>query len=76
MKTKRKNKYAKNRARLQPAKDFDKAIVGKMPNGYLIYDHWALVDILVKTNRCSEDEALDWISYNISCLPLALAYWQ
>lgn len=74
MKKNRKSKYAKHRARIQPASVFDKAIVGKMPNGYLVYDHSALISILMDKDGFSMDEAIDWISYNISCLPLAIAY--
>ena len=74
MKKNPKSKYAKHRARIQPASVFDKAICGKMSNGYLVYDHSALVSIFMEKDGFTMDEAIDWISYNISCLPLALAY--
>ena len=74
---KRKTKLAKERARLEPRKDFDKAIVGKMPNGTLIYSFHDLVKILLNTNKSWDEEmARDWIDYNISCLPLVINYYK
>jgi hypothetical protein len=74
---KRKTKLAKLRARLEPRKDFDKAIVGKMPNGTLIYSFHSLVKILIETNESwNEEDARDWIDFNISCLPLVINYYK
>jgi hypothetical protein len=74
---KRKTKLAKERARLEPRKDFDKAIVGKMPNGILIYSFHSLCTILMRTNKdWTEEDARDWIDYNISCLPLVINYYK
>jgi hypothetical protein len=74
---KRKTKLAKERARLEPRKDFDKAIVGKMPNGMLIYSFHDLVKILLNTNKTwDEDMARDWIDFNIACLPLVINYYE
>jgi hypothetical protein len=74
---KRKTKLAKERARLEPRKDFDKAIVGKMPNGMLIYSFHDLVKILLNTNKTwDEDMARDWIDFNIACLPLVINYYK
>jgi len=74
---KRKTKLAKERARLEPRKSFDKAIVGKMPNGILIYSFHSLVKILIETNESWDDEmARDWIDYNIACLPLVINYYK
>lgn len=74
---KRKTKLAKERARLEPRKTFDKAIVGKMPNGTLIYSFHSLMDILLQTNKSWDEEmARDWIDFNISCLPLVINYYK
>lgn len=74
---KKKSKLAKERARLEPRKDFDKAIVGKMPDGTLIYSFHSLVKILIETNESWDDEmARDWIDYNIACLPLVINYYK
>lgn len=74
---KRKTKLAKERARLEPRKTFDKAIVGKMPNGILIYSFHSLMDILLQTNKSWDEEmARDWIDFNISCLPLVINYYK
>jgi len=74
---KRKTKLAKERARLEPRKTFDKAIVGKMPNGMLIYSFHDLVKVLIEANKSWDEEmARDWIDYNISCLPLVINYYK
>lgn len=74
---KKKSKLAKERARLEPRKTFDKAIVGKMPNGMLIYSFHDLVKVLIEANKSWDEEmARDWIDYNISCLPLVINYYK
>ena len=74
---KKRSKLAKERARLEPRKDFDKAIVGKMPNGTLIYSFHSLISILLSQNeKWDEEMARDWIDYNIACLPLVINYYK
>jgi hypothetical protein len=71
------NKKAKERARLEPRKDFDKAITGKMPDGTLIYGFHELIEVLLKQNeKWDEEMARDWIDYNIACLPLVINYYK
>lgn len=74
---KRKTKLAKERARLEPRKSFDKAIVGKMPDGTLIYSFHSLIKIFMTINEdWSEETARDWIDYNVSGLPLVINYYK
>lgn len=74
---KRKAKLAKERARLEPRKTFDKAIVAKKQDGTLIYSYHSLVKIFMTINKdWSEETARDWIDYNVSGLPLVINYYK
>jgi hypothetical protein len=74
---KRKKKPSDFFARLEPRKDFDKAIVGKMPNGMLIYNFHELVKIIISINEGWDEEmARDWIDFNIASLPLVINYYR
>jgi hypothetical protein len=68
-------KYSKNAIRIEPRKDYDKALLGRTKDGRLIYSYWKLVevtiDILYKKNKSEylseeeTDEAVEWVEYNI-----------
>jgi len=74
---KSRKKKTKELARLEPRKSFDKAIVGKMPNGTLIYSFHELIRIFRDINKDWDDEtARDWIDYNVACLPLVINYYK
>lgn len=73
----RKPKQNKDAVRLEPREDFDKAIIGKLPNGTLIYSFHELIRILRSTNDTwTVDDARDWIDYNIASLPLVINYYK
>jgi hypothetical protein len=74
---KSRKKKTKELARLEPRKLFDKAIVGKMPNGMLIYSFHSLTEIFQKVNKDWDyDMTRDWIDYNVACLPLVINYYK
>lgn len=45
----------------------DTAIVGIDQNDKLIYDFDSLVEAFMYNEKLSEEDAIDWIDYNIAC---------
>jgi hypothetical protein len=63
--------------RIEPRKQFDRALIGKLPNGTLIYSFHELIVILREINTdWTFDDAKDWIDYNIAGLPLVINYYK
>ena len=55
--------------------DFDKAIIGVTHDGKAVYDYDKMVYCLMKEDKISEEEAVDFIDYNtIRSLPYAGEY--
>lgn len=74
---KRKKKTCNHAVRIEPREDFDKAIVGRMPDGMLIYSFHELVKIIIEINEDWDEEmARDWIDFNIATLPLVINYYK
>jgi hypothetical protein len=55
------------RCRIEPAAQYDRALVIK--SGRLYYDYQKLIAVTQDLHQCSEDDAQDWVDYNICCLP-------
>lgn len=51
--------------KLEPHAVFKKAVVGKGKNGWLTYSYPLLVDICMKHHGFDEDDAIEWVDYNI-----------
>ena len=50
------------------ADGFDDAIIGYEPNsGKVVYEISAMVDILIRDQEMDEEEAIDYLSYNVLC---------
>jgi hypothetical protein len=61
----------KPRLRLEPHAKFKPALVGKPSE--LRYSYWKLVDVFVRKDGMSEEDAVDWVEYNImSLVPMGL----
>ena len=55
--------------------DFDEAIIGVTHDGKAVYDYDKMVYCLMKEDKISEEEAVDFIDYNtIRSLPYAGEY--
>lgn len=55
--------------------DFDEAIIGVTHDGNAVYDYDKMVYCLMKEDKISEEEAVDFIDYNtIRSLPYAGEY--
>ena len=52
---------------------YDEAIIGYTEEGRLIYDYYEMVKILQERDGMTEEEAIEWISYNTI---RALDYYQ
>ena len=55
--------------KLEPHKDFKKAIVKTSKDGCYTYNYYLLVDVCMKMNGWDWDTAVEWVEYNI--VPLA-----
>jgi hypothetical protein len=42
----------------------DKAVIGTDQRGYLVYDYWKLIKVFKKQGM-TEEEAAEWISFNV-----------
>lgn len=51
--------------RIEPAKEYDKAIHRQRRDGYIIYDYWKLVEVCMRLHDESMDDAIEWVEYNI-----------
>lgn len=47
-------------------KELDEAIVGETFDEMVVYSMEKIIEILMKVNSWSDDEAQDWFDYNIS----------
>lgn len=54
-----------NYIRIEPAKEYDKAIHKVRKDGYIIYDYWELVRVCMRLHNESIDDAIEWVEYNI-----------
>jgi hypothetical protein len=55
------------RCRVEPAKQYDRALVIK--SGRLAYDFDKLVSVTRRVYKLSPEDARDWVEYNICNLP-------
>ncbi len=55
------------RCRVEPAKQYDRALVIK--SGRLAYDFDKLVSVTKRVYKLSPEDAQDWVEYNICNLP-------
>ena len=44
--------------------DYDSAIIGVSESGRVIYDYDKMVEWLIKNEKFTEEEAVEWIDYN------------
>ena len=51
--------------RIEPAKEYDKAIHRKQRDWYIIYDYWKLVEVCMRLHAESMEDAIEWVNYNI-----------
>jgi hypothetical protein len=51
--------------RIEPRKHFDKAIVKVRRDGYITYDYWGLVRVCERLYDFQQDDAIEWVEYNI-----------
>jgi hypothetical protein len=51
--------------RIEPRKSYDKAIVRKLKSGKLVYSYYKLIEITMKNYSLSEDDAEQWVDFNI-----------
>lgn len=54
-----------NYIRIEPAKEYDKAIHKVRKDGYIIYDYWELVRVCMRLHNESIEDAIEWVEYNI-----------
>ena len=59
------NATMKEYIRLEPRKEFDKAIVRKSKDGCLTYNYFLLIEVCMEMNDWDDEEAADWVEYNI-----------
>jgi hypothetical protein len=59
------------RLRLEPHAKFKSALVGKPAD--LRYSYWKLVDIFKSKDEMTEEDAMEWVDYNVMGLvPMGL----
>lgn len=58
-------KKQKTHIRLEPRKIYDKAIIRKSKSGKLTYSYEKLVELVRGHLKLSEDDATDWVDYNM-----------
>ena len=51
--------------KLEPHKDFKKAIVKTSKDGCHTYNYYLLVEVCMKMNGWDWDTAVEWVDYNI-----------
>lgn len=51
--------------RIEPAKEYDKAIHRQRRDGYITYDYWKLVEVCRRIQGESLEDAIEWVEYNI-----------
>jgi len=51
--------------RIEPAKEYDKAIHKVRKDGYITYDYWKLVEVCMRLHDESIEDAREWVDYNI-----------
>jgi len=55
----------KNFIKLEPHKDFKKAIVRTSKDGCHTYNYYLLIDVCMKMHKWDWDTATEWVEYNI-----------
>jgi hypothetical protein len=68
-------KYSKHAIRIEPRKQYDKAILGRTKDGRLIYSYYRLVEVTIDIMYAKNDslyltedetdQAVEWVEYNI-----------
>lgn len=58
----------KNPIQLEPRKAFKKAIVKTDRNGFITYNYFKLIEVCMSLNNWNDEEAKEWVDYNIVCL--------
>ena len=56
--------------RLEPSKEFDKAIVRRSKDGCLTYNYDLLIEVCMKMHKWDWDTAQEWVDYNIVSLAI------
>jgi hypothetical protein len=51
--------------RIEPSEYFDKTIHSVRKDGYITYNYWGLVDACERIYDFSQDDAIEWVEYNI-----------
>lgn len=51
--------------RIEPAKEYDKAIYRQRRDGYITYDYWKLVEVCMRLHAETMEDAIEWVEYNI-----------
>ena len=58
-------KFADYAIRIEPADVFDNAIVGISKDKVLVYSHERIIQILIRQNDFTTEDAVEWADYNI-----------
>jgi hypothetical protein len=51
--------------KLEPHKEFKKAIVRRSKKGRITYNYYALIEVCEKIYELSAEDAVEWVDYNI-----------
>jgi hypothetical protein len=58
----------KQHIKLEPHKDFKKAIVRTSKDGCITYNYYLLITVCMKMHKWDWDTATEWVEYNIVSL--------
>lgn len=45
--------------------DYEDAIIGVSLDGNAVYDYYKMIEHLINKHKMTEDEAIEWIDYNV-----------
>jgi hypothetical protein len=51
--------------KLEPHKEYSKAIQKVRPNGRLVYNYWKLIEVTQDLYEMSPEDAIEWTDFNI-----------
>ena len=54
---------------LEPKNKFENAIFKRYKNGKIVYSYPKLIEVFMKDDGMTYDESVEWIDFNILCLP-------
>ena len=54
--------------KIEPHEHYRYAIQKKTSAGYVTYNYWQLIKVCAKHNKWNQEEARDWVEYNIASL--------